>query len=155
MVQPGYPKMMSLQRTSEVLTAHTVVRIRRLQYVFRGEVKVESGGPIELTLDNSEVVLLTVGHAGEAIDVRSEAWSDPFAPPLSKDNEDFVARSGKWTAFDVSDEVGFIAIVGTAARQVMEVRNPEGVVLGLELTFPKAVLRAEVAADALFVDIVA
>lgn len=57
---------------------------------------------------------MLLGNAadGETLRVQMEAWEDPFAGPLSDENRDFVEKSGKWTAFDVSAEGVFAMFIG-------------------------------------------
>ena len=79
-------------------------------------------------------------------------WTDPFAEPLSPENRDFVARSGKWKAFDVSHESNFGRLIGQRLRD-LSLLTRCGKVIGVELLFESTILRAEVRADELFVDL--
>jgi hypothetical protein len=82
-----------------------------------------------------------------------EAWEDPFAEPLSDENRDFVEKSGKWTAFDVSAEGAFATFIGDVLDTVEPVLAGSGKVTGIILrTGRGGVVRVGVEADDLFVN---
>jgi hypothetical protein len=124
-----------------------------MRYVFQEQV-TSDGGPLELTFDDAGALLLDAGPNGQDLVLAAAEWIDPFVEPLSAENREFVRTHGRWTAFDVSSEPGFSTIIGSAALHAAEIRNPDDRIVGLELTFPNAVLRAEVDFDELTVDVV-
>jgi hypothetical protein len=131
------------------LRDRTVNRIRRIRYLAGGQVTTENG-PIELTLADGHAVWLDAGPDGEALAVEAGAWPDPFAPPLSPENEEFVARSGKWTAFDVSGDPPYERLVGSRVTAVAPVRT-DGKVTGSRIVTTAGSLYIEVAGDELTV----
>src|SRR5436190_1195550 len=78
-----------------------ITTIRRIFFVAGGVVE-RSNGPIEFSFEDGSCLLLESGPDGETLRLSRASWQDPFLAPLSPENADFVARSGKWTAFCVS-----------------------------------------------------
>ncbi len=76
----------------------------------------------------------------------SQAWFDPFLPPLNAENEEFVWRSGKWTAYDVSAEPPYHVLVGEVVSRV-EPRTRDGKVVGVRLDVEPATLVVDVDCD--------
>jgi len=60
----------------------------------------------------SRVVVLGVGADGEQVGCHAGPWQDPFDVPLSEANADFVRRSGKWVAFDLTEVPPYAQLVG-------------------------------------------
>jgi hypothetical protein len=88
-----------------------IVGIRRIFYVFQGSVN-SSVGALELTFADGGVIVLDSGADGESLVVSTLRWEDPFLEGvMSPVNSDFIAKSGKWSAFDVSEIVGYEAFV--------------------------------------------
>lgn len=127
-------------------------RIRRILYVFRGEV-ASCAGPIEFGFTDDSVVLLDAGPDGEAMAVKAAAWTDHFAEPLSRENREFVEKSGKWTAFDVSSQNPYSRFIGERIRQVTLIRTPENKIIGVTLATLRSTLRVEIQGDEVTVDI--
>jgi hypothetical protein len=75
-------------------------RVRRIHYVYDGRPDTDFG-PVELTI-GERLFLFDNEADGESLRVTETAWADPFPEPLSSEDREFVERSGKWTAFDVS-----------------------------------------------------
>lgn len=67
-------------------------------------------GSIGVTVDR--IGRMFYVNQGERLAVDEHAWVDPFESDLDEANREFVARSGKWTAFDVSDEAPYDAFIG-------------------------------------------
>jgi hypothetical protein len=123
--------------------------MRRVHYVYRG-VPDTDFGPLELTFDG-RVVLLDHAADGETLRVRTQAWEDPFAGPLSGENRAFIEESGKWAAFDVSAKGAFAAFIGDVLASVEPVLAGPGKVTGMILrTGGGGVIRVDVDAEELF-----
>jgi len=71
-----------------------IQKVQRILYVYRGSVASEKG-PIEIAFSDGYAVLLDAGPHGEALAVKSHAWIDYFAEPLSAEERQFIDRSGK------------------------------------------------------------
>lgn len=127
-----------------------VVRVRRINYVSPGGSREASEGPVEVSLDNGVVFRLESGTDGESLRFAVGEWVDPFVEPLSPENRDFVAKSGKWTAFDVSSDRNFGRLIGGRIGDV-NLLTASGKIVGIELIFGSVTLKAEVRADELFV----
>jgi hypothetical protein len=126
--------------------------IRRIRYMFRGDVTSDAG-PIEIGFADDSIVLLDAGPDGEALSVKAAGWIDHFAEPLSIENRQFVEQSGKWTAFDVSVEEPYSRFIGERIVQVILVRALENKIKGVALATPRSTIRVEIEADELSVDI--
>jgi hypothetical protein len=130
-----------------------VSRIRRILYENAGSFHSDKG-PIELTLMDHGSLLLQPASDGETLAIREGAWADPFSPPLSPENAEFVRTHGKWTAVDVSTKDPFRSLVGAKAELVRPVLNPAGGMVGMAAVFGRATLRVDVHGDELVVEVV-
>ena len=136
-----------------IFRGREVSRVRRVRYEISGNVRSE-GGPLEITFVDDTVVVLRPAPDGERLAIETSKWIDTLAPPLSAENEEYVRTHGKWTAVDLSTRSPFSKLVGTEAELVSPVLNPHGSIVGFEAAFPLGVIRAEVVADELVVDVV-
>jgi hypothetical protein len=136
------------------LLTSAIARVRLINYVQPGGHRQVGEGPIEFTLDNGTVLRLESGSDGESIRLCVGEWTDPFAEPLTPENREFVARSGKWTAFDVSSEKDYSRLIGQTLNNLGLILG-NGKVTGVSLLFGSTSIRAEVDADELSVDIMA
>ncbi|MEU7475729.1 hypothetical protein AB0A63_07075 [Lentzea sp. NPDC042327] len=140
---------MFVGRLDELLGS-VIAKVRRVNYVRPGGHREAEEGPIELTLENGAVLLFESGSDGESLRLSTGEWADPFAGPLSPENQDFVARSGKWTAFDVSSEGDYRELVGRRVEDISLVVE-SGKTTGVELSVGSVFVRAVVVADELTV----
>jgi hypothetical protein len=128
-----------------------ITRVRRIHYVYRG-VPDTDFGPLELTV-GGRVVLLDNAADGETLRVRTQAWKDPFAEPMTGENRAFVEESGKWAAFDVSAQGAFATFIGDVLASVETVLADSGKVTGMILQTERGgVVRVDVEADELFLN---
>jgi hypothetical protein len=126
-------------------------RVRRIHYVFNGRRDTDFG-PVELTI-GERTFLFDNAADGESLRVTETAWADPFAEPLSIENREFVQRSGKWTAFDVSTLGRWAKLIGEPLSDVEAITDDSGKTIGIVLrTENGGALRLGVMADELFVD---
>jgi hypothetical protein len=93
---------------------------------------VTEGGFLEITFTSGDVLLLDIG-SDWTLTVKPSAWTDAFAEPLSRENRDFVAGHGKWTAVDVSESEA-AALVGSLVESVALLHNEMNEVQGATLT---------------------
>lgn len=117
-----------------------VTGIRRVFYVYRG-VAEKAHGPIEFSFSDSSIILLDAGPDGYTLAVQEGVWVDPFAEPLSPENRQFVADSGKWTGFDVSAEDGYRNFVGQPIEEINELCAHDGMLSGLVVIFPAGAVK--------------
>lgn len=143
--------MTSLDDFASIVRGRNVTTVRRVRYELAGTLRSDNG-PLEITFDDSAIVLQPASD-GELLAIESQAWTDPFAAPLSTENEEYVRTHGKWTAFDISKESPYDRLIGTQVELILPISNPGGAIVGLEVTFELAVLRVEVEADELLVDL--
>jgi hypothetical protein len=126
-------------------------RVRRMHYVFNDQPDTDFG-PIELTL-GEQPFLFDNEPDGESLRITDAAWIDPFAEPLSAENREFVARSGKWTALDVSTAKAWAGLIGEVLSEVEPIMDSAHKMTGIILrTEHGGVLRLGVMADELFLD---
>lgn len=131
------------------VTGLPLAQVRRIHYTVNGTPDTDFG-PMELTIGD-RVFLIDNASDGEALRILTEAWHDPFAEPLSAVNREFVARSGKWCAYDVSGECEFSSLMGELLESVDPIFNSAGKITGLVLrTSRGGLVRLEVAADELY-----
>lgn len=89
-----------------------IAAIRRILYLFQDVVEPERG-ELELRMVDGSVLLLDAGRDGEVLRVTTNAWVDPFGGELSPESIEFVRVSGKWTAFDVSEDPEYLPFIGS------------------------------------------
>jgi hypothetical protein len=125
--------------------------VRRVHYVFNGRPDTDFG-PVELTI-GERVFLFDNAPDGESLRIIEHAWHDPFREPLSEENREFVERSGKWTAFDVSTLGPWAKLIGEPLADVEPITNEDGKTTGILLrTTHGGLIRLGVMADELFLD---
>jgi hypothetical protein len=134
------------------LPGHFICKVQRILYVLKGEVAAENG-PIEITFTGGPTVLLDAAPDGEALAVRPSAWTDPFADPLSVENREFVERSGKWTAFDVSEQVPYSHLIAEQVSEVIPVRTLDNKIKGATIKTAHCAIHVEIEADEVSVDV--
>ncbi len=133
------------------LVGSQITRVRRVHYLYRG-VPDTDFGPLELTF-GGRAVLFDNAADGETLCVRTKAWEDPFAEPLSEENRTFVEQSGKWAAFDVSAVGAFATLIGDVLASAEPVLAESGHLTGMILrTAGGGVIRVDVEADELFLN---
>lgn len=128
-----------------------ITRIRRINYLNPDGTRDVSQGPIECVFDGAIVMRLESSSDGASLRLRVGEWVDPFAEPISDENRAFVRSSGKWTAYDVSEDRGYREMIGHSIR-VTNLFTMNDLIIGLELTAGGVLLRAEVGADELVVN---
>jgi hypothetical protein len=72
---------------------------------------------------------------------------------MTAENRAFVARSGKWTAVDVSQDPDYTILVGAVLAGLQLIEATTGKVIGLVIHTSGGDLRAEVEADDLYVQV--
>jgi hypothetical protein len=134
------------------MAGRVVLRVRCVYYEFQGSLD-RSRGAFELTLDDGSVVVLDSASDGDSLRFDEGPWIDPFDGPLDEVNADFVAKSGKWTAFDVGDDPRFAALIGEKISDVRTIHDAMDKVIGVVFWVGSHDVRAEVRADDLYVTI--
>ncbi|MET8876152.1 hypothetical protein ACWEO2_15070 [Nocardia sp. NPDC004278] len=124
--------------------------IRRMFYVHGTDVD-RTEGPIELTFDDGSVLLLDAGTDGEELRVATTPWRDPFAGLTEPEYIDYVAESGKYTAFDVGAEPPYSDLLGCRIAAVAESRLHDDRLRAAILDVNGSKLAVETLADELLV----
>jgi hypothetical protein len=133
----GWSRAHRLSATPE-LVGREIARIRRLHYVFRGEANTRDG-PIELTFSDGSVVMCDAA-ADWRLEFFGAAWVDPFPEPLSEPDRAYVDRYGRWSAFDVTDQMPYSWLIGQAVRQAIPQINDLLELTGLLIRTDAAIL---------------
>lgn len=111
-----------------------VARISRLRYEVGGEVTSDpADGAVEMVFTAGGTLFCDTGADGDSLTVQDFAWTDPFAGPLSPENEEFVRTSGKWVRHDVSTEPPFVDLIGRKLFDVAPIVGSHGKLYGLLL----------------------
>jgi hypothetical protein len=67
-----------------------------LRCEFGGEITSNpADGAVEIVFADGGVLFCDTGPDGDSLRLEDFAWTDPFAGPLSPENEEFVRTSGK------------------------------------------------------------
>ena len=93
------------------ITESTVCRVRRIFYVF-GESADASRGAIELSFDSGKTVLIDSAADGQSLSFSDSEWADPFEGRMDNENQKYVAKFGKWSAFDLSTWAPYSLLIG-------------------------------------------
>lgn len=139
----------------EALTAAvdaTIVAVRRMFYVLGTDVD-RTEGPIEFTFHDGSTLLLDAGHDGEELRIRAARWRDPFEPLVDPVNIEYVAASGKYTAFDVTGEQPYAGLAGARVEAVSVVALADGRPRAATLYLDEGVVKVETLADELLVTV--
>ena len=75
-------------------------------------------GAIELTFSDGSVVMCDAA-ADWTLEFYDKAWVDPFPEPLSESDRDYLDRYGRWSAFDVTDQMPYSRLVGQRVLQTI------------------------------------
>lgn len=130
-----------------------IVDVRRVFFVFQDAIDV-SVGALELTFADGRTIVLDAGADGESLVVSTRRWEDPFlADAMTQENRDFIAKSGKWSAVDVSESPAYAIFVDSKVITVEFISPPGGKITGAILRTAVGDLRAEVEADDLIVQL--
>jgi hypothetical protein len=86
--------------------------------------------------------------------VRASPWTDHFAEPLSVENRKFVERSGKWTAFGVSEQLPYSHLVAEQVGEVIPVKTLDNKIKGATIKTAHCAIHVEIEADEVSVDVV-
>jgi hypothetical protein len=128
----------------------TVSRVSRLRYQLGDDiVSGANEGAVEIGFGDGTTLHCDAGPDGETIRAEDTPWVDPFAEPLSPENEEYVRTSGKWIKQDVSDEEPFADLIGRRVVDVAPITGTTGKQYGLVLNVSGYLLALYVNADEL------
>lgn len=113
-----------IRRELGEVVGKAVLSVQRVFYTIGDEVQ-RNEGPLQLALEDGSAILFQSGANGQDLVVKSERWLDPFAGELSEENQQYVAEYGKWSLFDVSDEVPYTSICGITIASFHEIHLRE------------------------------
>jgi hypothetical protein len=133
------------------LVGRSVGKIRRVYYVHGDEIDRHAGA-LELTLDDGTVLLFDSASDGEALRVHSGSWDDPFKPPLSAEDQEYIRQHGRYSLFDVGDEPRYLPLVGATITHVLPMTASNQKIVGVRLATSHGDLPLLVGADELLVD---
>jgi hypothetical protein len=133
----------------ERIVGRQLVSASRIVYEFDGVVDV-SCGDLELSFEGGEIVSLQCAADGERLTLAPVAWQDPFAPPLSPENEAFVQESGKYIRVDTNTAPPQLPVGCRLSRYVL-IRNRFGTPAGVQLEFAGSAVRFLVECDEAYV----
>lgn len=120
------------------LVGRTIERIRRLHHTFQSDADA-SDGAIELTFADGSVILCDA-TAHWTLQFFDTAWIDPFPEPPSDEDRAHVDRYGRWTAYDVTDQEPYRALVGETVREAIPQLNDLHELSGLMIRTTAAAL---------------
>jgi hypothetical protein len=101
--------------TAPEMVGREIARIRRLHYVFQGEVNA-SDGAIELTFADGSVVMCEAA-ADWTLEFYDTAWVEPFVEPVSDADRAYLDRYGRWSAYDVTAQPPYNLLAGQTVQQ--------------------------------------
>lgn len=133
--------------TAPELVGREIARIRRLHYVFRDEVNTRDGA-IELTVSDGSVVMCDAA-ADWRLEFYGAAWVDPFREPLNESDRAYLELFGRWSAFDVTDQMPYSWLAGQKVHQAIPQLNDLLELAGLLIRTDAADLDLQLWADEL------
>ena len=92
------------------------------------------------------MLLLGVDGDGERLRISPGAWRDPFGPPLSQENAEYIQRSGRHVRVDAASAAPSLP-VGDIFVRYLPIRNRFGTLAGLKLEFTGSAARFLVEGD--------
>ncbi len=114
----------------------TATRISRLRHhPGAGQDADPVDGALELTFASGAVLFCDSGPDGDTVTLAAEAWTDPFAEPLSPANAEYVHTHGRWVRHDVSADEPFADLIGRPLFDLAPVSGLTGRLYGLVLNF--------------------
>ncbi|WP_336085537.1 hypothetical protein [Nocardia sp. SSK8] len=128
----------------------TIIAVRRMFYVLGTDID-RSEGPIEFTFHDGSTLLLDAGLDGEELRIGVAPWRDPFEPLVDPVNIEYVAASGKYTAFDVTDEDPYVVLTGARVEAVSVISLADGRPRAATLYLTGGMVKVETVADELLV----
>lgn len=127
-----------------------LIGARRIRYV-HPDGALSADGPLELSFDGSHTYLLDAGSDGETLRVLDGPWQDPFAPPLSAENIEFLEISGRWAAFDLTRQAPWEALLKSTIGAQSLKSGPESKLIGATLWAGPVVVDIQVDCDELVI----
>jgi len=127
------------------IPSNCVSKICRIFYALGGAVE-QGDGELELYFGD-EVMRFSGAADGETLRAARDVWHDPFAAPLSANNETYVRDNGKWTRVDVSDLDPYATFIGKVIHGARWIRNDAGTITGVVLDTENSSLRFQVDCD--------
>ena len=80
---------LDLQEFKALAVRKKITGLRRILFCFGGQA-ADDRGPLELTFDWNISVTVDAAPNGQDLAIRRRTWIDPFTPPLSIENEEWV-----------------------------------------------------------------
>lgn len=88
---------------------------------------------LEIFCENNRLLRLSTASDGERVALHRKPWIDPFMPPISKENQDYIQEYGKWVLFDIDDFPEFSVMIGEKISGIDTIINKFGVLSGLAI----------------------
>jgi hypothetical protein len=108
----------------------TVTGIRRIHHVL-GDTVNRGVGAVEFRFASGKILFCDAGPDGDSIALTNAAWIDPFERRMTPENLEFIRRSGKRTAFDVSSHELFRGLIGGKVFDIAPMIGLSGKKFGL------------------------
>jgi hypothetical protein len=128
--------------TAPEMVGRQITGVRRLHYVFQGEVNA-SDGAIELAFSDGSVVMCEAA-ADWTIEFHDAAWMEPFAEPLTDEDRVYLERYGRWSAYDVTAQAPYSWLIGETILQVIPQFNDLLELTGMLVRTQAAILDLQV-----------
>lgn len=147
--------LVDLSSDLSVLDDHVgqlVTRVRRVFFEVDGGCD-RSVGALEISFDDGVSIVFDVAGNGQDISIKPRSWADPFEGKMTAENIEFVRRSGKWTAFDVSVDSPYSSLIGKPLTKQTPIIIEGNGMIGVSMDIGGHTVKAEVVADDLKVDI--
>lgn len=126
-------------QTIKTLEGRTVSTLSVLVYEHHERFSWEDT-PLQISFGAGQVLLLDGMSNGESLRASLTAWQDPFAGPLTPENQEFVNQYGKWKLHDVSMTEPYRSLVGQTLKIINPVVNQFGTLSGVQLGFDQTKL---------------
>ena len=124
--------IVQLPYSPRIFVGRRVTGVARIFYEYRGSID-EDDGPLELALDGVPIVLDVAGD-GESLQVRKQAWADPFEGPLSEENRLYVEEHGRWRRVDCSRAEPYAGLIGQIVTDSCALLNEFKKVAGVRIS---------------------
>lgn len=129
-----------------------ICRVGRIFFRVGCDVQYDAG-PIELTFDSDKAFVFDVGSDGERLRISSTSWDEYFEAMDALEKAEGTRSHDRWVRVSVSGEPKYRDLVARTVDDASPIESPNGKITGIVLRVGGTMLRVDVVADEIYVDI--
>jgi hypothetical protein len=129
-----------------------VTRVQRALYQFDATIEPDDGD-LQLHFESGVLRFRCAGF-GDALELHSTPWQDPFAGELSPENSEYITTHGKWVLVDLSAAADYRTLIGRPLDRATPSVDARQLVTAVQLVFGARTISVRAEHDALVVQFV-